>query len=62
MMFSARWAHCKTTLPKIDALFTFLPLIPQTFERFGTGKSKPGLCGVSLKVAPNGAREKSPGG
>lgn len=55
MMFSARWAHCKTTLPKIDALFTFLPLIPQTFERFGTGKSKPGLCGVSLKVAPNGA-------
>lgn len=55
MVFSGRWALCKPALPKIGALFTFLPLIPQIFQHFGAGKAKQGLCGVTLKVASNGA-------
>lgn len=46
-MFSGRWALCKPALPKIGALLTFLPLIPQTFKHFGAGKAKQGLSGVS---------------
>ena len=61
-MFSRRWALCKPAhqqyvglLPKIVvALFTLLPLIPQTIQHCGTGKAKYGLCGVALKVASNG--------
>lgn len=55
MMFSGGWALCKPALPKIGALFTFLPLVPQTLEHFGAGKAKQGLCGVTHKVASNGA-------
>lgn len=55
MVFSGRWALCKPALPKIGALFTFLPLIPQIFQHFAAGKAKQGLCGVTLKVASNGA-------